>query len=538
MSKINAVEYISDSDESFLYQYSNQFEQFQNLYHHEPFNKGTVKARHTYARNDRSEALAKVIHNYMTPYGLSTQQIDHLRYLREGHQVVIGGQQAGLFMGPMYTLHKVLSIIIYAKEQTELLKEKVVPVFWIAGEDHDLNEVNHGYALDRTHNRLKKTTLDINDVTTSVHHYKVDKNKMKEWVQSFFLHERETKHTKELHKYLLNIIDRSEHFVDLFSHMIQTLFKSEGLLFIDSHDSRLRELEKPFLHRWINEQKALHLAYKEGQTNALKVFDQLTISVSHNTHLFYEYKGVRASLNFDGERFQIGETDVYLTENELHEEIDRAPHLFSNNVVSRPLMQEWLFNTLAFIGGPSEIKYWAELTTIFKFFDMEMPIIVPRLRITYLTAEVSELMERHNITFKDIDSNMLSHFENKINDESEALYKDHFERLNQCLMDQLDVIQQSVTDSPSKEYLMQSEHRLQKEIKYIERKLNYLNKRTYRNTLNDLKWIQLNMHPKDGLQERVFHPLHFLNEYGLDWFSSTTYPPLSYTNHKIIVKTL
>ena len=75
--------------------------------------------------------------------------------------------------------------------------------------------------------------------------------------------------------------------------------------------------------------------------------------------------------------------------------MENTPERFSNNVVTRPIMEEWLFNTVSFIGGPSEIKYWAELKAAFDVLDVTMPIVLPRMKITYITKRIEKLLKRY-----------------------------------------------------------------------------------------------------------------------------------------------
>ncbi|WP_145456255.1 bacillithiol biosynthesis protein BshC, partial [Staphylococcus epidermidis] len=85
-------------------------------------------------------------------------------------------------------------------------------------------------------------------------------------------------------------------------------------------------------------------------------------------------------------------SDITYNKDELLKLVEKEPTRFSNNVVTRPVMEEWLFNTVAFIGGPSEIKYWAELNEVFKILDVEMPIVLPRMKITYLPIRIEKLI--------------------------------------------------------------------------------------------------------------------------------------------------
>ncbi|MBA6025553.1 bacillithiol biosynthesis BshC, partial [Staphylococcus aureus] len=94
--------------------------------------------------------------------------------------------------------------------------------------------------------------------------------------------------------------------------------------------------------------------------------------------------------------YRLSKSDVTFSQAALLQKIEATPTDFSNNVVTRPLTEEWLFNTVAFIGGPSEIKYWAELQTVFHEMGIEMPIVLPRLRFTYVTPKIEKLLASYD----------------------------------------------------------------------------------------------------------------------------------------------
>ena len=98
----------------------------------------------------------------------------------------------------------------------------------------------------------------------------------------------------------------------------------------------------------------------------------------------------------------MSKSDITYNKDELLKLVEKEPTRFSNNVVTRPVMEEWLFNTVAFIGGPSEIKYWAELNEVFKILDVEMPIVLPRMKITYLPIRIEKLINQYKLNAENV----------------------------------------------------------------------------------------------------------------------------------------
>ncbi|MGS0652377.1 bacillithiol biosynthesis protein BshC, partial [Staphylococcus arlettae] len=120
----------------------------------------------------------------------------------------------------------------------------------------------------------------------------------------------------------------------------------------------------------------------QGQTMAAGL-NQM-IQTNTNVHLFLEEDNMRQLISYENGEFVLTKSDKRYSKHELLQLAEQEPERFSNNVVTRPLMEEWLFNTVAFIGGPSEIKYWAELHGVFNTLSVDMPIVLPRLRISYI----------------------------------------------------------------------------------------------------------------------------------------------------------
>ena len=122
---------------------------------------------------------------FMEPFGISPVAHKHLDELGEDAVTVIGGQQAGILTGPLYSVHKAISVILLAKKKRQALGVPVVPVFWVAGEDHDINEINHVY----TNSAGRITKEQIQDkfvLKLMASDATFDQVEMKKYVQTIF----------------------------------------------------------------------------------------------------------------------------------------------------------------------------------------------------------------------------------------------------------------------------------------------------------------------------------------------------------------
>ncbi|WP_414049401.1 bacillithiol biosynthesis cysteine-adding enzyme BshC [Macrococcus animalis] len=504
------IKQITDKKGTFIERYTHQDEVL-SQYQYDVTKDESYKARMNYPANGLEAQLAQIIESYMVKYELSVSQKENIERISKGNKVVIGGQQAGLFVSPMYTLHKIISIIVLAKEQSKKLGTEIVPVFWIAGEDHDFDEVNHVNVYSSEHYLHKIKYHPSEDVTDSVSTLVFEEEALKFTIDRFITSLVETKTTKSIHA-LLNALPNN--WTDHFQFIIHTLFKDYGLLLIDSQNKAFRSLETDILVWMFDNHAEIDQAFRYGQDKMKSLINEQQIITDTNVHLFMSYDGKRQLLKCIDGKYVLPKSDAVFTKAEIRAKIQAAPHLFSNNVVTRPLMEEMMFNTLSFIGGPSEIKYWGELKQVFDFAKVEMPPVVPRMRITYTNDKVLKDMKRFNISNEDLFEFGIAKFQNEFLGSKE----------NPLLLSQMqETISNLEKDYEAMQLLevtQETKQLLQDNLNYHKRQFEYFKKRYHHDIKrrHDIDFKALNaignvLHPGGGLQERLMHPLQFINNH-------------------------
>ncbi|KAB7707963.1 bacillithiol biosynthesis cysteine-adding enzyme BshC [Bacillus aerolatus] len=467
--------------------------------------------------------LAACIEAYMKPFSSSEEVTASLEKLKdERSAVVIGGQQAGLLTGPLYTIHKIISIIKLAQEKEQELNIPVVPVFWIAGEDHDFLEVNHIYVENEA--VMEKVTYPeriIEKRMVSDIYY--DKKKMKSWIEKIFSKFGETNYTKELLMHVYEEAEKAETVTDFFSRLIHSLFNRYGLLLIDAAYPPLRQLEKPFFKQFIEQAADITEEVHSGQKRLADLdFNRMIELSASAANLFLYDNGHRVLLEYDRQSntFSNKNADVQYTKAELLALLEKEPEKFSNNVVTRPLMQEWLFPTLAFIAGPGEIAYWAELKSAFDRLQMNMPPIEARLNMTIVERSVARDLEELNIP-------LASAIKRGVADEKEEFWSsvkdDHFHEMiadvQQSLMDQYDEVEKrakQIHKGTIPIILKNREFHL-KQFAFLARKTDELIRDRHSVVLNKYDHLQNALKPGHSPQERIWNVYDYLNKYGPDF---------------------
>lgn len=346
-------------------------------------------------RSFERRQLAEIIRVFMEPFGISANADKHIKELAENAVAVVGGQQAGVLTGPLYSVHKAITVILLAKKQRASLGIPVVPVFWVAGEDHDLNEINHTYT-ELNGRAVKQQYAEKFVLKLMASDAAYDREQMASFVKDIFGKFGETAYTKDLLDGVLEAVQQEKTFTQFFVRLMNGLFQEEGLLFIDSAFKPLRRLETDYFIQLIeeSEQLAEKITSKE-ELFATQGFGSPIGAEMNAANLFYVHETGRVLLSRKDGYFVNDSSGLRFTTVEMLEIAKEQPWLLSNNVATRPIMQDLVFPVLAFVGGPGEIAYWAVLKEAFHHLGLKMPIIVPRISITLVTPQVKQALEKN-----------------------------------------------------------------------------------------------------------------------------------------------
>ncbi|WRP08351.1 bacillithiol biosynthesis cysteine-adding enzyme BshC [Rossellomorea aquimaris] len=524
----------------FASQYLKQEEPVTSFFHYN-VNSSSVysdRMKDLASRQFQREDLAGCISSYMKSLPSSEKVEESLGKLRNDAVTVIAGQQAGLMTGPLYTIHKIISVIQLARQQEAELKHPVVPVFWIAGEDHDYQEVNHIYVEKGS--KLEKIGYPERIVEKKMtSHITYKKTVMKKWLNDILVMLGETEHTKQLASDLTKMIEEEEDIVRFFAHFVMSLFKEFGLLVIDSAYPLLRKLESRHFHHLIENSQSITDKVLEQQEEIRKngYGTQLDISpIAAN--LFIQLQDGRALLERDGNKFFEKNSGKAYSSLELLSILDESPESFSNNVVTRPMMQEWLFPTLAFVAGPGEIAYWGELKKAFEYVDLKMPPVVPRLNITIVEREIDKRIQDLQLTLHGVITEGVStardafwkslerpdlEFEMKgIQEELQRQY----EKIREQAVS-IDQGLHPIIDKNLEFHLSQFD--------YLRNKVNKALKDKNSLTFNQFMKVENSIRPNEGPQERTWNVLYFLNKYGPDFVRDLTLLEFTFDGtHKVV----
>lgn len=496
------------------------------------------RAQYLCTQNYSFEKLADVIKQYMEPFGLSQAVQQNIEKLRAGALAIVGGQQAGILTGPLYSVHKAISVLVLAKEQSEALKEPVVPIFWIAGEDHDLDEINHTYAVSER--QLKKRTYvrhvkDKKMASATV----FDKEEMTKTVEQVFADYGETEFSKQLLADLKMHIEETSTFTQFFTACMNQLFKNYGLLMIDAAYEPFRQMQSSSFLKIIESHDTIaKLVVSQEEKFAAQGYLKPIGASENSMNLFYVKDGERCLLEFGEGRAFNKQGNVSFTLEELKQIALSEPEKLSNNVVTRPMMQEMSLPVLAFVGGPGELAYWSTLKEGFHAIDLQMPIFMPRMNITIVSRRAQRVLAEVGLTVEDV---LLGRSKEKLNEFIDSI---QIHEAN----DMIENIERQVAHiyTEIEELLMKSSIHLSKVVdknkKFHIEQFHYLKNKIKEQVelkedvqIRRYDTLHLELLPNEGYQERVYSPYKFLNEVGTTFIDQLMALNFQYsTSHQVV----
>ncbi|WP_010096796.1 bacillithiol biosynthesis cysteine-adding enzyme BshC [Ornithinibacillus scapharcae] len=497
------------------------------------------RAKELKSRSYKRKQLVEVLHKLNTKWDAPTSTIENIeRLMDEESLVVIGGQQAGLLTGPLYSINKVISIIQLAKQQEKKLGFPVIPVFWIAGEDHDFEEINHVFM--HVDQKMKKYKVNQQNLEKrSVSHVEIEQEAVSDWVDLVMKQLAETNFTNELRYTITRCLKQSTTYVDFFARLTFQLFQHEGLVLIDSGDEAVRKLESEYFIRMIDKQNEIgfgvYNTYKELTSEGYAVPLDVT---PDNGNLFYHKDFERILLHVNEEGKWVGkQMEVILSKDELLSTAKNRPELLSNNVVTRPLMQDLIFPTLAFIGGPGEISYWSVLKSAFHTLGIKMPPVVPRLSFTYIDRKIEKLLDKYAISISlALNGEITSIRERWLEDKVNPSIEESVSNIKQVITEAHTPLRQIAKDIRSDIYDLSNKNleRILREVEYLKKRMVKALEEQYDKELSEFYTLENTLYP-GGFQERVWNPIPLINEFGLRFLYEITSQDLSFEEDHFVV---
>jgi bacillithiol synthase len=448
---------------------------------------------------------------------LTFANIDRLR--QKDSVVVITGQQAGLFTGPLYTVFKALTAIKLA-EHLRAHGLNVVPMFWVASEDHDFEEVNHTRLINREGQLVTITYAGCSPKEGKpVGHVKLNE-KISENIDQMVAAMPESEFMPRLVEDLRDSYKAGANFADAFGSMMIKLFGKFGVVLINPLDDRLKAVAGEIYAGAMSNapEFASRLLNATAQLEASGYHAQVYASASA-APLFMLDEGRRTAMTrSDDGRFYLKGTEKSFGAAELLETVRRCPSCFSPNVTLRPIVQDFLLPTLAYIGGPAEIAYFAQLRPNYGLLNRVDPVALPRASFTLIEKRHAKTMSKYDIKFTDLfagfEEVMKMVVERSLDQDTATV----FDETEKVFDDQLDKLNASLTavDSTLADALKGGREKILYQLHNLRTRFVHNRGKRDETTRQQIERLFAALYPNKNLQEREINVFYFLARYGYE----------------------
>jgi bacillithiol biosynthesis cysteine-adding enzyme BshC len=482
----------TNSFSNFFLDYINQKEPLKKFYNRFPEVNNfhdQIKDKASFPKQHR-EVLVTVLQEQYKNYTVADAVKNNIESLRSDKTFTITtGHQLNIFTGPLYFIYKIVTVINACKQ----LKKKYpaynfVPVYWMASEDHDFDEIKYFKLNSKKYTWESKQTGAVGRFNP-----KELEVLLKELPEGLAIFQKAYLKHKTLS--------------DAVRFYVNELFGSEGVVVVDADSRELKKLFKTVIREDILDQLPKKLV--DGTNAELEKIGYEPQVNGREINFFYLDGNVRARLEKENDQYRVVDSDLSFSKKQVEEMIESTPEKFSPNVILRPLYQEIILPNLSYVGGPSEVVYWLQLKNVFNYYKVPFPILMPRNFAMVLDAPTVRKFEKTGLELPELffEKNYLfNHFtvkfsRNKIrlNGEKEAI-QNYFQTIRQ---------QAEAFDKTLGPMVGAETQRAIKSLEKIEHKLLRSEKRFQSDKLQQVEAVKDALFPNGNLQERTDNFLNF-----------------------------
>lgn len=379
--------------------FNEDFERVKQFYEHAPDESGILSAAKEVALDAAIRgAVAEILQTQNQKFGADTRVQRNIERLRNGAAAIVTGQQVSLFSGPAYSIYKALDAIRWAEKLTQAGVD-AVPVFWLATEDHDLAEANQVFLGERYGIARLEVPLDEGAEGQSVGGIQLGQP-----VDAVVEHAAELLEGPgklEILDALKSSYTARETFGSAFGKFLARVLKGRGVILLDPLDRKLHELARPIYRKAVEDAGPIteellargKQLEREGFHAQVKVTPQTTL-------LFLNVEGKREPIRRKNDVFMAG--SLRLSARELLQKTDESPEALTASVLLRPVLQDFILPTAAYIGGPAEVAYMAQAQVVYRRLLGRMPAILPRSSFTLIEPDVARTLKKYGLGVRDI----------------------------------------------------------------------------------------------------------------------------------------
>jgi bacillithiol biosynthesis cysteine-adding enzyme BshC len=484
---------------------------------------------------ERVGAALERINRHVGSGDLTFKHIEMLA--RPGSVAIVTGQQAGLFTGPLYTIHKALTVIKLAACLRDQGVE-AVPVFWIASEDHDYEEVNHLRIVDQE-GHLKTIRYDacehpqdapVGRITLCDGIDATIKELVDQLPPSEFL--------PAIEQDLRESYAHGVGFAEAFARLMARVFRDYGVVLLDPLDEQLKQVAAPLYAEAIEKSAeiAASLVERSRELEAAGYHAQVHVS-EDMVPLFIMEEDRRVAMHQEGGRFYVKGSDRSFDRQELVELARRCPNCFSPNVSLRPVVQDYLLPTAAYIGGPAEVAYFAQLRAVYETLGRQEPCVLPRASLTMVEGRHQKTMKKYDLKLSDFFEGLHPVVAKVVEQSLDREAANAFAQTERLFDEQLNRLSEALrkTDPTLGASIKRAQAKILYQIEHLRTRFIHASAHRETSTYRQLERAYATLFPEKNLQERELNIFYFLSRYGPSLINELyAAADIGYSNHQMV----
>jgi bacillithiol biosynthesis cysteine-adding enzyme BshC len=472
---------------------------------------------------DGRKELHSAITTTMKDINLSSKQVENLQMLSNPETLaVVTGQQVGFLGGAMYTLLKAYSAVQASNHIADKFSVPIVPIFWIEDNDADSAEAAKTTILSAKNEPLSIACIEefTTNIPVSEHVFGDGIIGVLDTIESAL---QPSEFSTELMLHLRTIYQSGKSWSSAFVQLLQLLVAETGILFISAAVARKSGMFSRIVRKEIEEfgEAKREIDHASAQLEEAGFHIQATAS---EVNLFFHDGNKRLKLRSEnnGESYTAGE--LHFSRDQLLTFTENSPELFSPNVLLRPIVQDDCIPTIAYIGGPGEIAYLAQLSSAYQLFDVPMPMVKPRHSATFMPPSVVRFLEKNNFPteffmrpWQQIEKDIIEQTADK---SGEPLFRTASSVIEELFVDislYANGIDQSLVGA------VNAAHRYtDKQLEDLQKKINAAQKKRHAALFDKSYETSSIIKPFGELQERILSPIAFVSRFGFQHLIEST----------------
>jgi bacillithiol synthase len=430
--------------------------------------------------------------------------------------VITTGQQPGLFGGPLYTGYKILTAVKLAHVLEQSLHVPVAPLFWLPADDHDWNEVNHVALLDAKNEVHRIDLQSEKDTAASMAIRRVGAGIEKALEQLIEILPRNDFSSEQM-LLMRQAYAPDASYAEAFKTVIAHTFAPFDVLITVSSHPALKRFSAPLITQEL-EHTVRHAALLRAQTDRLLAagyHEQVAIAADA-ANVMYEDETGRERLVRDRDGWLLRRTKRSFSHEELLRLAQAEPERFSPNVLLRPVVESAAFPTLAYVGGPAELSYFAQTGCLFAAHNVPMPLVFPRASGDLVEAKIRKVLDKFDLNTHDMRTPFHELASRIARDELPAGVTTALLELRRSVTEGYATLIEPAAgiDPTLRGPLESARNASHKHIEDAERKILHHLKKQNEIGLEQLRKASTNLFPEGEPQERVIGLINYLGRYG------------------------